>query len=893
MRRLTNLRILGGESVYRRERGGTGGVVTLFAAILMVVVVLPGCGGGGTAGDPPKNGTLAGNWQFTMAAQTDGVPGDPTFTGGIEGGFLLQSNGSVTGQMVYSVTSSTSVTGACNSGSAPLSITVSSQNVVITQIAGTQTYTLTGTLSSDGSTMMGTYTSTAGTAADGSACGYAENGLSWSAVSVPPLSGSITGSFHSGGTGDNSGLLNQDFPVTGSLSQGPNIGASNATITGTLNFLDPLTGLSDYPCIPAGTVSMNGQISGNTVILQLIDLNGSNDGQIGIPLSQAGLNGSDLEPVTFDHTTNGYILHSTGQAYVVNTKYCPNGASGNFEDLGFICLGLNSNTACTEPVALSPAFLTFPGQLLGTPATQQILTLSNNSGSTLSGLTLSFSDNNTYSFGGESDFNNLPGFAETDACGSGGGPSQGNRFDLGAGQSCSITVTFSPQEACPWLPFGNPPSTAGAPPEWCPFAAPGFQVQVNSPSSADNDKAFVAPITGIGLSAIQPSTHELDFSSEEQFNPPEASLPQTLSFTNISGNPVQILGRSSCINPPKAPLILPAPRQAAPVAGLLVVGTQPGVNNGILPVFPMGGEPPTISYNCDSDTGTSQANFQISSDTCTGALLAPQEGCNLEITYAPQPNTNLQGGADYFLELNTLQCWPAGTLPSASNPCEIDSGRFPVELRSNPPSPLRMLPSAGLDFGSVTVGKKSSSLTITLLNDPNLANTQTVTFVGKIVVSGNYSESDDCPASLDVGSSCTLTVTFKPANTGFIPGSLTINYSPEPTGVPQLVRLRGTGQTGVAGIATTTTLSSSPNPSGSGQSVTFTAIVSSSSGAPPDGEAVTFSDGNETLGTGSLSGGTATLTTSTLAVGTQTITATYGGDQNYGNSSATLIQVVN
>ena len=391
-----------------------------------------------------------------MAPQTDGVPGDPTFTGGLEGGFFLQSNGSVTGQTVYSITSSTSITGACNGGSAPVTVTLNGQNVTITEVAGTQTFTLTGTVSADGSTMTGTYNSTAGTAADGSVCGYAETGFSWTAVSVPPLTGSISGSFHSGGNGDNSGLLNQNFPATGSLSQGPNIGASNATVTGTLNFLDPLTGLSDYPCIPASTVSVNGQISGNTVVLQLIDINGSNDGQIGIPLSQVGINGSGLAPVTFDSTTGGYVLHSTGQAYVVNTKYCPNNANGNFEDLGFICLGLNSTTVCQEPITLSPASLTFPLQMLGTTAPPQVITLANNSGSPLSGLTLKFTDNNTYSFGGESDFNNLPSFTETDACGSGGGPSQGNSFDLGEGQSCSITVSFSPQEACPWLPFGKP-----------------------------------------------------------------------------------------------------------------------------------------------------------------------------------------------------------------------------------------------------------------------------------------------------------------------------------------------------------------------------------------------------------------------------------------------------
>jgi len=159
------------------------------------------------------------------------------------------------------------------------------------------------------------------------------------------------------------------------------------------------------------------------------------------------------------------------------------------------------------------------------------------------------------------------------------------------------------------------------------------------------------------------------------------------------------------------------------------------------------------------------------------------------VAYVPQPNTDINSGLDYFLELNTVQCY--GTVTSD---CEIDSGRFPVELKANTPSPLRMSPSAGLDFGNQAVGKASAPLTITLLNDPTLTNPQTVTFVGKILVQGNYSETDDCPVTLAPGSSCMLTVTFKPGIVGFIPGTLTINYSPEPFGAPQFVYLRGTGQ---------------------------------------------------------------------------------------------------
>jgi len=93
--------------------------------------------------------------------------------------------------------------------------------------------------------------------------------------------------------------------------------------------------------------------------------------------------------------------------------------------------------------------------------------------------------------------------------------------------------------------------------------------------------------------------------------------------------------------------------------------------------------------------------------------------------------------------------------------------------------------------------------------------------------------------------------------------------------------------------ATTTKLVSSSNPSSTGQSVTFTATVTPNSGTLPDGELVTFKNGDTVLGTASLSGGIASLTTSTLPVGTFPITATYAFDGIYGASSAQLQQQVN
>lgn len=94
-------------------------------------------------------------------------------------------------------------------------------------------------------------------------------------------------------------------------------------------------------------------------------------------------------------------------------------------------------------------------------------------------------------------------------------------------------------------------------------------------------------------------------------------------------------------------------------------------------------------------------------------------------------------------------------------------------------------------------------------------------------------------------------------------------------------------------VATTTTLASSPNPSVYGQPVLLTAMVTSSAGTPPNGEAITFKQGSTVLGTGNLNGGTATFSVSTLTVGTKGLTAVYSGDSKFNTStSITVSQVI-
>jgi hypothetical protein len=696
---------------------------------------------------------------------------DPNYPGstqyGLQGGFLVQGNGTVSGQALYSVAFdqlSNGLSVVCDSGSATISGTVSGDAVTLTAVAGGETFQLTGTLSADGSAITsGQFTTAGGGMVNGQLCGAVATQGIWSAISVPPLTGSVTGTFHS------IALENQEFQLTGTLVQGVNTGASSATVTGNLSFLNTTTQLTNYSCFSNGAVNVAGQISGNTLILQLIGTDGSQDGQIGV--SAGGAAGTQLSPVTFDPVapSGSYILHSTGIGYQVNTKSCA--------DLGYMCLALKNASPCQQPITLSPSPIVFSPQLLvcttaycsgqlGAP-TAQTITLTNNqpTGSApLTNLQLQFLPTQ------QTDFTGIPNFSESDDCSSFLASST-------SGQSCTVTISFAPQESCNWLPSAGIAAS-------CPSKLTAV-LTVQSSVTNDNDASFSVPIIGTGLSYLQPSAGEVDFGAETVG---EVSQPQMLSFSNQSAYPVQIVGPASapCTYSPNPLTPLPRPvLNDGAVGGIQIITNTSGSISGV---------PPTINYSCDADQTSGLPNFQISSDSCTGALLSPQGSCTVEISFTPQPFAyNTGQGLDYFLELNTLECFPGG----ATSDCEIDSGRFPVELKANPLSPLRLLPAAGLNFGAVSSGTTSSPQTVTLFNDPADPQAGPVTFLGRFTLSGSYIELDDCPAILASGSSCTININFKPSSKGASSGTLAIFYtlgSSGKAGSPQSVYLRGTGK---------------------------------------------------------------------------------------------------
>jgi hypothetical protein len=395
--------------------------------VLSLIAALGGCGSGSTTQFPI---TATGDWQFSMSEQLNSDPTKPSFTGGLQGGFLVQNGTTIFGQATFTVMTqppygSGGTPTPCNSGIAPITGTISGQTVNLTATSvGQQTYTFTGTLSFDGTIISGSYTST-----DGAGCGIAAT-QAWSANLIPPLtSTSVQGLFHS--MGGLAGLNEQDFVVTGELFEGTNTGASSAPITGSLNFSS-----SNYPCVGEATVT--GQISGSTVSLQIIGSGNTTVGQMGQPTfgSAAG-----LQPLTFISSGNGWVLQSlSGVGYAVFAPGCGGGTLQAPADSGSVCLGVTSTSACQLPLSISPGYLSFPAQSVGSSKTTYTVTLTNPSNvNVVDGLSISFANSSGLD-------NN---FSESDNCGLGGASSQGQSFALQPIQFCYISVAYTPKQSCP------------------------------------------------------------------------------------------------------------------------------------------------------------------------------------------------------------------------------------------------------------------------------------------------------------------------------------------------------------------------------------------------------------------------------------------------------------
>jgi hypothetical protein len=141
-----------------------------------------------------------------------------------------------------------------------------------------------------------------------------------------------------------------------------------------------------------------------------------------------------------------------------------------------------------------------------------------------------------------------------------------------------------------------------------------------------------------------------------------------------------------------------------------------------------------------------------------------------------------------------------------------------VTLNGSAVGPVVALTPASLAFASTPIGISSKAQSATLANQGNVSLN-----ISSIQVTGDFTQTNNCPAVLAAGTDCTLNITFTPTVAGNRSGTLTI--TDDAFGSPHTVTLSGSGSD--------FSLSSSPTSVTveSGHTATYTLTVAPVGGA--------------------------------------------------------------
>jgi hypothetical protein len=454
---------------------------------------------------------------------------------------------------------------------------------------------------------------------------------------------------------------------------------------------------------------------------------------------------------------------------------------------------------------------------------------------------------------------------------------------LAGGASCNYVVIFAPTAVGPRT--GTLTLTTDAP------GTPSFTVN------------FSANGVTIPVAALAPAT--INFGPVVSGT---VSSAQTVMLTNSGGGPLTFtapvltgpfsVSASTCASPLAAAAscvisVKFSPPAKGPASGTLTLTTNAasqtlaaglqgtGVTGAFASVSPASltfgsqavntvSPPKQVTLTNAGDTTFNIAgihaseNFSVASNTC-GATLAPSTSCTINVSFAP--------GADTF-------------------PMFSSNGQ--LFITTNAPGSPQAVPLSGTtaaSTGAATVISVVSSVNPSTVNQ-SVTFTATVTSQTSGTITGTVTFLDG-GTSIGTGVLAAGKATF--ATTGLTAGNHSItasypgdaNFAPSnSSGLPQVVN---------AGTlaASSTDLTSAPNPSTVGQSVIFTATVTSSTAGTISGT-VNFLDGTKSIGSGIIASGVVTVSTPALTAGTHSVTAQYVGDSTFAAStSGAVSQVVN
>ena len=250
-------------------------------------------------------------------------------------------------------------------------------------------------------------------------------------------------------------------------------------------------------------------------------------------------------------------------------------------------------------------------------------------------------------------------------------------------------------------------------------------------------------------------------------------------------------------------------------------------------------------------TNTGNINLNITAINITGdysqtnncsSSLLPGSSCTFNITFSPAASGVRNG-----------------TMAITDNAQNTPQTVALTGVGSNNSGPVAVLTPTSLVFPSLQVGASSTMQSVNLASVGNAPLSIT-----SIRVTGDYSQSNNCPPTLGSGSSCTLNISFTPKAAGNRSGTLTVSDNAQ--GTAQTTSLTGTGRD------FTLTTSSSTAIVKSGSTATYSLTITPS-GGPFSGDVKLACSGFPSLTTCSLSPNPVTLG-GTPAAMTLTITTT-------------------
>lgn len=248
-------------------------------------------------------------------------------------------------------------------------------------------------------------------------------------------------------------------------------------------------------------------------------------------------------------------------------------------------------------------------------------------------------------------------------------------------------------------------------------------------------------------------------------------------------------------------------------------------------------QPQNISLNNSGNAALSISAITISGDfsqtnNCGNSIVAGGS-CAVAVTFTPTAGGSRSGSL-------TIQD-NASVSPQS------------IPLSGNGTVASATLAPQSLSFSGVSVGTSSSAQTVTLTNNGG----QTLN-ISNIAVSAGYSQTNNCGTTLAGGSSCTISVVFKPTSSGTTNGTLTVTDNA--VGGSQTAALTGvTSDFSITGSVASTTIKA-------GSTATYSLTVTPAGGA--------FSNAIQLSCSGAPAKATCSVSPSSVTPGSKSVSVT-------------------